>query len=192
MRQDFDSWAAGINFRFRHMLGKEQLPGPDHGEPDLYYDYDSFLFDLGAWSAGGFGIGELWTTERFIAYMSELLWDLAKARIMRREHYKNTGEGFSDLRLVWTGQIPWPDTRTDAPDMRTNPRLRYWETLTNEEIRKINEYYKDEGGIFEHLNHFNKVMPYRHLSPDTSHHTDKRPVDAVLQALIHKYNLCNV
>ncbi|KAF9083277.1 hypothetical protein BGX27_004197, partial [Mortierella sp. AM989] len=186
MKQEFDKWAVGLNYRIRHVIGKEQLPGQKQLEPAIYdgldpYTYDSFdtiLLDFGAWAAAGFDIAALWTTDKFIAFISELMWDLAKARHMRQEHYKKTGEGFSDLRIIWLGQVPWPDTRKE-PDMRTNSRLRYWEILTNDEIRKVNEYYSNQGGMIDHLNYFNKVMVYRQLSPDAAHHTEKRPVNAL-------------
>ncbi|KAF9083231.1 hypothetical protein BGX27_004219, partial [Mortierella sp. AM989] len=199
MRQDFDSWAVGINYRIRHMIGKEQLPGQkqldlaiyEDLDPYIYDNFDTIILDFGAWAAAAaeFDIAAFWTTDKFIAFISELLWDLAKARHMRQEHYKKTGEGFSDLRIIWLGQVPWPDTKKER-DMRTNSRLRYWETLTNDEIRKVNEFYSNQGGMIDHLNYFNKVMVYRQLSFDAAHHMEIRPVSALVQHLLHKFDLC--
>ena len=87
------------------------------------------------------------------------------------------------------GMVAWPDIRT-TPDMRTNIRLQYWDDLINVEIDKINEHYKDQGGMIDHLDSFAMFLPLRKLSPDGAHHMAKAPVDAIVQVVIHKFDLC--
>ncbi|KAG0004906.1 hypothetical protein BGZ79_007694 [Entomortierella chlamydospora] len=190
MRQDFDQWFQVIEKRIQYMLGDTSIPRTEGDEIDLMEKYDTVILDHGAWRACGFEIGPLWTSDQFAAFMPKFFWGLAEIRQKRRERYKKTGEGFSDFRVIWMGQVPWPDTRL-TPDMRTNPRLKYWDFLINEEIDRINEHYKEQGGMIDRLNVFPKILPFRQLSPDSAHHVDKRLVDAIAQVLIHKLELCN-
>ncbi|KAF9946252.1 hypothetical protein BGZ72_000502 [Mortierella alpina] len=190
IRQDFDQWLTHLQHKIRHTLGEPLNAEPDPTEElSLLEKFDSIILDFGAWPAAGFGIGPLWTSDHLVRYMRETLWDLAKVRHLRQEHYKQTGEGYRDLRIVWMGMVPWPET--NHPDMRTNPRLKYWETLVNREIDVINNYYKGQGGMIDHLGAFEKIMPYHKLSADGAHYTAKGPVDALIQALIHKLDLCS-
>ncbi|KAF9357612.1 hypothetical protein BGX26_003403 [Mortierella sp. AD094] len=190
MRQDFDQWFLSIQKRIPYMLGDTSVPRTENDEIDLMEQFDTVFLDHGAWAASGYEVAPLWTSDHFAAFMRDIFWGLAKIREKRREHYKKTGEGFSDFRIIWMGQVPWPDTRP-TPDMRTNPRLKYWDFMINEEIDRINEHYKEQGGMIDRLNTFPKIFPFRQLSPDSAHHVDKRPVDAMSQVLAHKLNLCS-
>ncbi|KAF9415765.1 hypothetical protein BGZ76_004746, partial [Entomortierella beljakovae] len=192
MRQDFDSWFFMTQNKLRYMLGKPPLHDNDAFDDwDLLKDYDSIVLDYGAWPMAGFNIGMLLTTEQYLAQMKPIIWDLAAVRFKRQEHYKKTGEGFSDLRIVWLGQVPWTDTWHN-PDMRTNPRLKLWDILVDEEIQKVNDQYKDQGGMIDRVSYIPKAMVYRQLSLDQVHHTDHRVVDSVVQTLIHKFDLCQI
>ncbi|KAG0042108.1 hypothetical protein BGZ83_000884, partial [Gryganskiella cystojenkinii] len=66
----------------------------------------------------------------------------------------------------------------------------YWDNLANADIEAINEHYRDQGGMIDTLDASSKFLPRRKLSPDTSHHRAKEPVDAIAQVLVHKLDLC--
>ncbi|KAG0247544.1 hypothetical protein BG011_001321 [Mortierella polycephala] len=74
--------------------------------------------------------------------------------------------------------------------MRTNPRLKYWDLLVDQEIEAINEHYSEQGGMIDRLGVFPMVMPYHKLSPDGAHHTVKGATYPLAQVLIHKFDIC--
>ncbi|KAG0206899.1 hypothetical protein BGX28_001768 [Mortierella sp. GBA30] len=190
IRQEFDQWLLYLNVRIRHVLaqgGQEQQLF--YNDYHLLETFDTLVFDFGAWAAAGFGIGPLWTSDLMFGYIKKILWSIAQVRYERQIRYKMTGKGYPDLRIVWMGMVPWPDAKA-VLDMRTNTRLKYWDLLIDSEIDKVNAHYSQWGGMIDRLGAFSKLIPYRHLSFDQAHHTEKRPVDALVQALIHKLDLC--
>ncbi|GJJ75186.1 hypothetical protein EMPS_07544 [Entomortierella parvispora] len=131
----------------------------------------------------------MWTSTEYVEYMKNATWSLAEVRYQHQQYYKKTVFGYDDLILLWMGNVPWPDQRL-TPDMRTNNCLQYWEDMLNAEIEKINEHYKEQGGMIDRLDSFRKYWPFQKTSPYESHFTAKQPVDAVVQVLVHKMNLC--
>ncbi|KAG0042109.1 hypothetical protein BGZ83_000885 [Gryganskiella cystojenkinii] len=196
IRQDFDQWFALNNFRIQYMLGDDYIPfSPNYekseDELDLLERYDTIVVDFGAWFAAGYGVGRMRTAVEFLDFFKKVFWGLAKIRAQRQDYFKETGLGYKDLSIIWMGNIPWPDMpRSWSADMRSNTRFQYWDDLTMLEIAKINEHYKDRGGMIDQLDAFSKLLPHRKLSPDTLHHLAKPSVDVITQVLLHKLNLC--
>ncbi|KAG0041098.1 hypothetical protein BGZ83_002361 [Gryganskiella cystojenkinii] len=191
IQQDFDQWGQDLQGKLRYMRDPSYVPfmtQPRHPLAILE-EFDTILIEFGAWHAAGFKVGTMFKTVEFLEFTKEILWNLAHVRQERQAYFKRTGFGYDDLKIFWMGGIPWPDTREES-DMRTNTRLQYWDDLVNAEIGAINEHYRDQGGMIDTLDAFSKFLPHRKLSPDTSHHRAKEPVDAIVQVLAHKLDLC--
>ncbi|KAG0289509.1 hypothetical protein BGZ98_003804 [Dissophora globulifera] len=191
IRQDFDQWIQGLQAKIKYMRDPSSYtPFSHHPEElDLLERFDTVVIDFGAWAAAGYNIGPLFTSVQYSEVMKELLWGLAEIRDQRRQYFKKTGFGYGDLSVLWMGTIPWPDTRL-TPDMRTNTRLQYWDDLVNAEIGRINDHYRDQGGMIDTLDAFTKFLPHRKFSNDDSHFLAKAPADAIVQILVHKLDLC--
>ncbi|KAG0041293.1 hypothetical protein BGZ83_002039 [Gryganskiella cystojenkinii] len=190
IRQDFDQWFEGMHAKTRYMVDPNYVPfSYDPEIMALIEQFDTVVVEFGSWPASGFGVGPMWDTVKYMDFLREILWNLGQMKKDRRAYFKKTGFGFDDLTILWMGSIPWPDIRTSA-DMRTNIRIQYWDDLINSEIDAINEKYKDMGGAIDNLDAYSKFLPHRRGSPDGAHHMGKQPVDAIVQVLAHKFDLC--
>ncbi|KAG0039481.1 hypothetical protein BGZ83_002794, partial [Gryganskiella cystojenkinii] len=190
--QHYDVWIEEFQKTLESMLDPSYEPfkTSDQDVPDDSLErFDTLVLDFGAWASSGFPLVTTWVTDRFVTYIRKLLWDLASLRDQRRKRFQQTGFGHKDLSIIWMSQTPWPDTRPD-PDMRSNPRLQYWDDLTNLLIADVNNHYQDQGGMIDVLDVIPKLLPYRKLSQDTIHFTMKETVDSTVQVLIHKLDLC--
>lgn len=189
IRQEFESFLQNLYSRAKYLLDPAYVPFQGNSQGlDYLEKVDTMVFDFGAWAAAGFGVGVMWNTHQYIEYISTVLWALAEVRHLRKKLFKETGYGYPDLTIVWMGSAPWPDK--NLVDMRTNTRLQYWDDLVNAEIEKINRHYENEGGMIDHLNIYDKFLPFRKLSPDYAHHAAKEPADAAVQVLLHKIDIC--
>ncbi|KAG0041886.1 hypothetical protein BGZ83_001195 [Gryganskiella cystojenkinii] len=190
--QHYDVWIEEFPKMLLSMLDPSYDPFKESNQDipvDSLERFDTLVLNFGAWASSGFNLGTLWVTDRFVTYMRKLLWDLGSLRDQRRKRFQQTGFGHKDLSIIWMSQVPWPDMSPD-PDMRSNPRLQYWDDLTNLLIAEVNNHYQDQGGMIDVLDVIPKYLPYRKLSHDAIHFTMKETVDSAVQVLIHKLDLC--
>ncbi|KAG0048564.1 hypothetical protein BGZ83_006472 [Gryganskiella cystojenkinii] len=191
IQQDYDQWLQRVVPTAKYMTDPGYVPFSfDPNGSAMLEKYDTLVLDHGAWNAAAFGAGPLWETVRYVDFMREVLSNLAQIKQDRRAFFKKTGLGFDDLNILWVGQTPSGDIINNNPDMRSNPRLQYWDDLISQEIAVINDKYKEMGGAINHLDVYPKIMPHRRNSIDGSHHPGKKPMDAIVQVLVSKLDFC--
>ncbi|KAI8615158.1 hypothetical protein BC830DRAFT_1168843 [Chytriomyces sp. MP71] len=152
------------------------------GADKFFGDYDAVLVNGGHWPASGNWAGGHFSIERYVDLI-EYASNLVPVLNSRRHLFNKT-----TLNYVWQGVNafkiePNPeDFAGRGKDWRVNYRLRIYSEFAERVWRRR--------GV-KMLNSFDITLPWAQYSPDRAHLYWLPALDAQVDELLHKWNLCN-
>ncbi|KAI8621247.1 hypothetical protein BC830DRAFT_297069 [Chytriomyces sp. MP71] len=150
---------------------------------NFFAPFDAVMVNVGQWSASGNWAGGHFSVERFVDLIEYASNSIAVVN-SRRHIY-----GKEQLNYVWEGINGFKiETNKDGfaahgADWRVNYRLRIYSEFAERVWRRR--------GV-KMMNSFDMTLPWVQYSPDSAHVTNLPALDAQVDELLHKWNLCNV
>ncbi|KAG0053403.1 hypothetical protein BGZ83_001169 [Gryganskiella cystojenkinii] len=121
-----------------------------------------------------------WSTVEFVERIQRVFDGLVKIHQIRsaRGGNGNREDPMNTLRVIWTGIPAWTDrtdkTVRDSADVRTNPRILYWNKLVDQIIDGVNGRVGGRGMI-DRLDSFEITMPFKNSTMDYLHYVADAP-----------------
>ncbi|KAJ3073325.1 hypothetical protein HDU98_001807 [Podochytrium sp. JEL0797] len=144
--------------------------------------YDSLVLNVGHWPASGPWAGGHFTLERYTDLLESAASFLDTIQLRRKIH------GRQPLRVIWMGVYAFhinPDPtnmQAEGLDWRTNYRLKVWDVYAERVWRR-------REGVAR-LNGFEQTLAWTQESPDWAHYYATPAVEAVVDEVLHKLNVC--
>ncbi|TPX47023.1 hypothetical protein SeLEV6574_g02888 [Synchytrium endobioticum] len=172
-------WHAGFKVA-AHWRG----PGDGHMANYLklseseFQEYDVIVFNTGQWPASGTeGYGQ-WSTRRYMNLL-KLVVETAVERRARRPKA-------APLKLIWLETVAFRIRNDhwvrDYEDWRTTPRIRYWNDLARDMMKKYDVTV---------IETFSQTLPMFYQQLDDAHFHGTDAMQAILSLLFHELNLCS-
>ncbi|KAJ3073320.1 hypothetical protein HDU98_001802 [Podochytrium sp. JEL0797] len=144
--------------------------------------YSSLVFNVGHWPASGPWAGGHFTLERYTDLLESAASFLDTIQIRRKIH------GKQPLRVIWMGVYAFtinPDPlnmQAQGHDWRVNYRLKVWDAYAERVWRR-------RTGVAR-LNGFAQTLAWTQESPDRAHYHTTPAIEATVDEVLHKLNVC--